>query len=236
MTFSSFRYRRWQMYLNIFIPTFLRSAPFLTLRSNLSRIWTWRIIYNFCTILRRIICSSDSTVKRNTRSLYAVRSPSHDARYGFNSNGISRLICTTLVGPVLSTSIRKRERTICQRIVWKRMEERKAEKVGRVFTVEDRRSRYSPCLAEDCEAFRIPPEAGDPVCRAAAPWPTTQKRRGELTLKFCFPVERPRSRVSTGITIPLQWAMATPCRNRGSSKRKDTRKTRACVPTYNRDF
>ena len=77
------------------------------------------------------------------------------------------------------------------------------EKIGRVFTVADRRSRYSPCLAEDCEAFRIPPEASDPVCRAAAPWPTTQKRRGELTLKFCFPVERPRSRVSTGITIPL---------------------------------
>lgn len=79
MTLSSCRYRRWQMYLNIFIPTFLRSAPFLTLRSNLSRIWTRRIIYNFFTILRRIIPCRDSTIKRNTRSLYVVRSPSHDA-------------------------------------------------------------------------------------------------------------------------------------------------------------
>lgn len=68
-------------------------------------------------------------------------------------------------------------------------------------------SRYSPCLAEDCEVFRIPPEATDPVCKAAAPWPTTHKWRCELTLKL-LPERGTDSRFNRNLAIPLERANA----------------------------
>ena len=103
-----------------------------------------------------------------------------------------------------STSARSKLHCVLSVILQKIGNERKEEKQKKnVFL----RSRYSPCLAEDCEVFRIPPGAGDPVCRAAAPWPTTQNQRGELTLKCCLPAMQPGSRVSTGIAIPLERVM-----------------------------
>lgn len=104
---------------------------------------------------------------------------------------------------------------------WERTNERKKEKQKRTRAFL-RSHPYSPCLAEDCEVFRIPPGAGDPVCRAAAPWPTTQNQRGVLTLKCCLPAMQPGNRVSTGIAIPLErWSS---CRNCGSMKRMKKKK------------
>lgn len=101
------------MYLNICISTLaLLSHSTIKSFSDLDMPDNLQFFYDSAS--RNLL---DSTIERNTRSLYAVCSPSHDARYGFDSNGISRLIYTTLVGYVPSTTTRKREKTICERKV-----------------------------------------------------------------------------------------------------------------------